>query len=98
MGPGATALTVDPRSDRIYLARAGTGSIEIYDPFSFLPIDRLAVSGDIASLAIDREGNALFVALPRGHVVRTVRLVGKRSVFDMDFPGEPVWLAFMRER
>lgn len=98
VGAGATALTVDPRSDRIYLARRGTRTIEIFDPFSFLPVDTIAVPGDVASLTIDREGNSLFLALPRERAVRTVRLVGKRSVFDMDFPVEPVWVALMRER
>jgi len=98
VGTGATALTVDPRSDRIYLARRGTRTVEIFDPFSFLPVDTLQVTGDVAHLTIDREGNTLFLSIPRAHAVRIVRLVGKRSVTDMDYPGEPSWVALMRER
>ena len=98
VGSGATALTVDPRSDRIYLARHGTRTVEIFDPFSFLPVDTLPVTGDVAHLTIDREGNTLFLSIPRARAVRIVRLVGKRSVTDMDFPGEPSWVALLRER
>jgi YVTN family beta-propeller protein len=98
VGAGATALTVDPRSDRIYLARRGTRTVEIFDPFSFLPVDAIPVPGDVAHLAIDREGNTLFLSIPRAHTVRAIRLVGNRSVYDIDQPVEPSWVSFVRER
>jgi DNA-binding beta-propeller fold protein YncE len=71
VGPGQTAIRVDPASDRIYLARRGTGTIEVFDPFSLLAIDRLPIPGDAAFLTIDRENAGIVAVLSsRGEVVR----------------------------
>jgi DNA-binding beta-propeller fold protein YncE len=98
VGAGATALAVDPRTDRIYLARRNTNGIEIYDPLSFLPIDTIRVEGEVAHLAVDRQGNTLYLSLVRSRSVRMVRLVGKGSVWDADVAGEPSWVALMGDR
>lgn len=71
VGPGQNAIRVDPASDRIYLARRGTGTIEVFDPFSLLAIDRLPIPADAVFLTLDRENAGIVAVLPsRGEVVR----------------------------
>ncbi len=71
VGPGQSAIRIESPSDRIYLARRGTGTIEVFDPFSLLAIERLPVPGDVSYLTIDRETAGLVAVVPgKGEVVR----------------------------
>jgi DNA-binding beta-propeller fold protein YncE len=65
VGPGQTAIRVDQASDRVYLARRGTGKIEVFDPLSLLAIDRLPVTGEVAYMTLDRETASILAALPK---------------------------------
>jgi len=89
---------VDSKTDLIYLSRQGTGEVAIYDPFSFLPVDSYRTGGDVSSLAIDGEGNNLFVVLPGTNLVRAVRLIGKETVSETEVGEKPSWVALMGER
>jgi hypothetical protein len=78
VGPGQSAIRVDPTSDRIYLARRGTGTIEIFDPFSLLAIERLPLPGDASYLTIDRETAGIVAVIPGlGEVVRVSPIARK---------------------
>ena len=65
VGSGQTAIRIDRASDRVYLARRGTGTIEVFDPMSLLAIDRLPVSGEVAYMTLDRETASLVAVLPK---------------------------------
>jgi hypothetical protein len=98
VGPGQTAFRVDPASDRVYLARRGTGTIEVFDPFSLLAIDRLPIPGDAVHLAIDRENAGIVAVLPsRGEIVRVSPL--SRGI-EATVPAGPrvAFAAFIGER
>jgi YVTN family beta-propeller protein len=76
VGDRARALAVDPRGGRIFLARRGTGRIEVFDPSSLLPIDEIEVPGEIADLAIEPEANGLGVLLEDPPEARIVPIAG----------------------
>lgn len=92
VGPGLVALAVDSRTNRLFLARRGTGSIEVFDPQSLLPVDSIRSGGDASFLAIDLEGERLWAAMTRGRVVRTFRLVGGEPLSTTDLGTNPAWV------
>jgi YVTN family beta-propeller protein len=98
VGTGAMAMTVDPRTDRLYLARRGAGGVEVFDPGSLLPVDFIRADGDVGDLVVDAEANTLFLALPEVNEVRAVTLIGKRSVVALDAGETPYRLALAGAR
>jgi YVTN family beta-propeller protein len=98
VGTETTALKVDPRTGRIYLARSHTGQVEIFDPFSSLPIDFIRTEADVAYMTIDGEENNLVLALPEKKTVRAIRLNSKGVAAQIDVGDDPYWISLMGER
>lgn len=98
VGQSARALEVDPRSGRIYLARARTGRIEVFDPSSFLPVSEIVVPGDVAWMSVDSEGNGLGVLLRDPSEVRVFGLVGGAVVSRTSLGSDPAVLGFVQGR
>lgn len=98
VGNGAQALEVDRQSGRLFLARRGTGKIEIFDPASLLPIDEIPVRGDVAYLALEREGNALGVLLGEACEVDVVGVVGRKILTRTQLGPDPAALGFLEAR
>lgn len=98
VGNGATALAVDSRTDRIYLAREGGLAVDVYDPSAFLPIDFIPSGGDVAFLTVEREQNMLCGVLKDADMMRCVRLVGKTVAIEVDLGEDPFWVSFLGER
>lgn len=97
VGTGATALTLDPRTNRVYLARRGAGTVDVYDPSSLLPIDSIPTDSDVAYLAIDGELNNLAMLLVQAGSVRLIGLTNRDPVAEIDIGVEPYWVAFVGE-
>ncbi|HET6372727.1 MAG TPA: hypothetical protein VFG76_05435 [Candidatus Polarisedimenticolia bacterium] len=95
VGPGARALEVDPRSGRIFVARAKTGRIEIFDPFSLLPVDEVPVPGEVAWMSVEADGNGLGILLRDPPEVRIVGLVGGGTVVHTPLGADPAALRFV---
>jgi YVTN family beta-propeller protein len=98
VGNGARALEVERQTGRIFLARRGTGRIEIFDPFSLLPIDEIPVRGDVTYLALEREGNALGVVLGEAREVDLVGVVGRKVLTRTALGPDPAALGFLEAR
>ena len=98
VGPGAEALKVDPRTDQIYLYRRHAGQVEIFDPFSSLPIDFVRSDEEVGFMTIDGEGNNLLLVLPEANAIRGVRLVGKGDAARLDVGEDPYRVTLMGER
>jgi len=96
VGPGARALEVDPRSGRIFLARARAGRIEVFDPSSFLPVEEIAVPGEVAWMSVEAEGNGLGVLLRDPAEARIVGLVGGGTIARTPLGPDPAALRFMQ--
>jgi YVTN family beta-propeller protein len=97
IGPSATALTVDPRTGRLYLARRATGSVDVYDPSSLLPIDSIPTDSDVAFLSIDGELNNLAMLMIQTGGVRLVNLTSRDPVAEIDIGADLYWVAFVGE-
>jgi YVTN family beta-propeller protein len=98
VGLGGSALKVDPRTDRIYLAKGQSDIVDVYDPFSLLPGDFIRAGGAVASMTIDGEGNNLCLALSDKNIVKLVQLVGKQTLSEIDVGEDPSWVTLMGER
>jgi YVTN family beta-propeller protein len=98
VGNGARALAVDQKTGRLFLARRGTGKVEIFDPASPLPIDEIGVSGDVAYLALEREGNALGVLLTDAREVDIVGVVGRKTLARTSLGPDPAAVGFLEAR
>jgi hypothetical protein len=89
---------VDPRSGRIFLARARTGRIEIFDPSSFLPVDEIPVPGEVSWLFVESEGNGLGVVVLDPAEIRILGLVGGDTLVRTPLGSDPVALLFVQGR
>ncbi len=96
VGPGASALAVDPRSGRVFVARKRTGRIEVFDPTSFLPVEEIPVGGEIAWLAVESEGNGLGMILRDPAEARIVGLVGGKTAVRTPLGAAPEALGFVQ--
>lgn len=77
VGPGATALKVDPKTDLIYVANDGESRVQVFDPFSQLPMDWLELPDAASYLAIDDAENALVAIVPSRQAVVFVDLTSR---------------------
>ncbi len=84
VGLGASAVTVDPRSDLVYVGRADEGRIQVFDPISALPVGAIDVPGPVSYLAMDHVENALLAVLPASGQIAFVDLARKRVVGTVD--------------
>lgn len=98
VGNGARALAVEPQTGRIFLARRGTGKVEIFDPASLLAIDEIDVRGDVVYLALEREGNALGVLLGASNELDMVGVVGRKIFARTGLGPDPAALGFLEAR
>ncbi len=85
VGMEAAAILVDSATDLIYLGRHHVPRVDIYDPFSLLPVDFLEVPGGVVDMVIDDEENRLLLAVPEKELVVSVDLIGKgvEGIFDV---------------
>ena len=98
LGAGGTAFRIEPRSGRLLVARRDGGGIDVYDPFSRLPVDFFPSHGRVDYLATDGESNQLFAALPGEAGIAAFSLVGRKPAFSADFGCVPAYLAIAGDR
>ncbi|HZI95352.1 MAG TPA: hypothetical protein VFE84_13990 [Patescibacteria group bacterium] len=96
VGPGARALEVDPRSGRVYVARARTGRIEVFDFSSLLPVAEIPVPGEVTWLSVEADGNGMGVLLRDPAEARIVGLVGGGTVLRTPLGSNPSALRFVQ--
>jgi YVTN family beta-propeller protein len=98
MGLGVSTLKVDRNTDLLFLGQWGSTIVNVYDPFSFLPMDFIEVPGTPSDMVIDGEENTLLLAFPREDVVAAVDLVTRKIRAMMDVGGAPGSLGVMAEQ
>jgi YVTN family beta-propeller protein len=97
VGFGANSLKVDSLTDLIYLGKVNESEIAVYDPFSLLPFDYIALGTAPAYITIDGEENNLWIADTTGKLI-IVNIASKKVVSEIDVSAEPFWLTMMGER
>jgi YVTN family beta-propeller protein len=98
VGPFAAAVKVDPRTDLVYVAKADTGRLEVYDAFSALPVDDFDAGGAASQAAIDDAESAIFLLVPSSRTIEVVDLTSRRRLGRMEVGPEPHGLAMAGER
>lgn len=98
VGMGALSLKVDAHTDLIYVSKAGEDRLYVYDPFSFIPIDYIETPGAASYMAIDDEGDNLFLTVPDSGAVACVSLGARKTLAVFDAGYAPNYISLMGER
>ena len=72
------------------------GRIEIFDPFSLLPVDEIPVPGEVAWMSVEAEGNGLGILLRDPPEARIVGLVGGNTMVRTPLGPDPAALRFVQ--
>ncbi|HEU4382180.1 MAG TPA: hypothetical protein VFR85_01655 [Anaeromyxobacteraceae bacterium] len=89
LGLGAGALAVSQRSDLLYVGRLDLERVQIFDPFSFLPLSSLGAAAPPAYLVIDEAQNALFALEPSRRAVEAIDLLGGQTLGGLEVGDDP---------
>ena len=98
VGLGASALKIDPRTDLVYLARTDEPRVDVYDAFSFMPIDSFDVPAGVSWFAIDDTENTLLALIPSRRAVAVIDLTSRREVGLVTAGEDPYAVAVAGER
>ena len=97
-GIGVSFIKVDTSTDRLYVAKKHEKVIDIYDPFSAIPMGFLNVGGWASYMLIDDEDNNLLLVLPEQNALQSINLISKNGRFLMDSGIAPYWSSIIGER
>ena len=98
VGMDASDIHVDTNTDFVYVGKKGSTVLDVYDPFSLLPVAFIPVPGAPADMAIDLEENRLLLAVPEADAVVAVDLINKRLLGVLDVGIDPRSLEVMGAR
>lgn len=97
-GIGIGFIKVDSATDRLYVAKKHDPVIDIYDPFSAIPMDFLKAAGGASYMMIDDEDNNILLLLPDQKELQSINLISKKARFLTDTGEVPYWSSIMGER
>ena len=98
VGLGATAIKLDPRTDLIYLAHDQDPRIEVYDPFSAIPVDAFDVPDWVSNMAIEDPQDQLFALMPSRRAIAVINLTSRKVLSVIDVSGDPYEVKLAAER
>lgn len=98
IGREMRSIKVDTSAGLLYIGQKHSSTVDVYSPFSFLPVDAVH-TGDTASyMTIDGEENNLHMVVPERQILMVVNLISKRMVSTIDVGEDPYWISLMGER
>ncbi|WP_242352462.1 MULTISPECIES: beta-propeller fold lactonase family protein [Anaeromyxobacter] len=97
-GLGAGAILVDRRTDLLYVAMRGEPRIQVFDPFSLLPVDTLELPGAASWMVIDDVENTLFLLMPESRAIAVLDLASRSLLSVIDVGDDPYGLAIAGAR
>jgi YVTN family beta-propeller protein len=95
---GLNAIRVDRITDFIYLGRRNDRVVEVYDPFSFVPVDFVQTVGGVTYMTIDGETNYLYMVSPDTKSLIISNLISKKMISEIDVGDGAYWVTLMGER
>jgi DNA-binding beta-propeller fold protein YncE len=98
VGIGATSVLVDPRTDLLYISRAGERRITAYDPIAFQPVDRFEVPGPVSRMEIDDVRNTVLALMPERRSIAVLDLTNRKLQDELPVGGDPYSFAFIGVR
>ncbi|SNB47144.1 YncE family protein [Geobacter sp. DSM 9736] len=97
-GMGIAALKINPSTDFIYAGYRIGGKTEIFDSYSYIPVDSIPAEEGISYLTIDGDENNLVGVRLGSATVQLVNLVSKKVVGQIDVGEEPYLAALFGEK
>jgi DNA-binding beta-propeller fold protein YncE len=94
VGLGANSVTVDPRTDLVYVGKDDEAMLTVYEPSSLLALDRVELPAPASYLAVDELENVLLSVIPSVGVVAVLELTTRRMRAVLPAGKEPYDLAF----
>jgi YVTN family beta-propeller protein len=94
-GRGTRALTVDPRTDLVYLGLAEQHSVMVVDPTAMVAMSSIDVGGEPRAIVVDPSENRLLVLVPDRRVVVVVDLATLAVAGTIDVGADPQDLVVM---
>jgi YVTN family beta-propeller protein len=98
VGAPASFVKIDARTDLIYVAIGDEPRVQVYDPFSFIPLNAIPVPGPVSYMAIDDVENAMFLLMRRRRSIAVLNLTSRKTLGVMDVGLDPHELALAGER
>ncbi len=95
---GMNSIKVDHRTDLVYLGRKTDAMVEVYEPFSFFPIDSVNTGTGVVYMTIDRNENNLYLVNAQRKRVLISNLVSKKIVSELDVGEAPYWVTMIGEQ
>jgi len=98
VGTGVRTFKIDTRTDLLYIGKKNEPSIGVYDPVTFSAVDYIPAKGAVDYLAIEGEGNNLYMVISERKTVMIVNLINTRNVSEIDALDGPSWVTMTGER
>jgi len=98
VGTGIGFIKVDTATDRLYVARKHQTIVDIFDPFSAIPMDFLKTAGGASYMLIDGEESNILMLLPDQSAIQSINLISKKERYLMDTGNPPYWSSIIGER
>jgi DNA-binding beta-propeller fold protein YncE len=98
VGLGTSAVRIDPRTDLVYVASRLDARLQIFDPFSTMPISWIDLPDAASYLTLDETENTLLALLPDRRAVAFVDLSSAKVISLVDVGRDPYFIAFVGER
>jgi YVTN family beta-propeller protein len=98
VGTGLEGLRSDPATGLVYGARSRFGTVEIYEPSTFVALETIRTGGTPTRMTIDTEENNLLILDPEGKRLIGVNLVSRKTVGELDLGEAPHSVAVAGER
>jgi hypothetical protein len=72
--------------------------VEVYEPFSFFPVDSVRTGSGVVYMTIDRDESNLYLVNAQKQKVLVSNLVSKKIVSELDVGEDPYWVTMMGEQ
>jgi len=81
-------VVYEPRSNRLFVANGGDGTVRVFDGSSFEPVGSLEYSGDADNLRYDSSTQTVFVGYGNG-AIGAFSASGLKKLREVSIPGHP---------
>lgn len=98
IGLGAATLKVDPRTELLYLARAGEAALSVLEPVTLQVVDRFPLPGSPSYLAIDDVEDTLVAVIPERRSLAVIDLTSRKVLTEIPVGVAPHEVTLAAER
>jgi DNA-binding beta-propeller fold protein YncE len=93
VGPGASAILVDPRTDRLYVGASGQKGIQVFEPAGSTAVGFIDLPAPVSEMVILNAEHVMLALMPTEQAIAAVDLTNGRIVSVFDVGRDPYDLA-----